>query len=748
VSHVLLRVFPELLFAYHGRSLLVTDRRGEIGSGLEGLYERDLRLLSRYRLLVHGRPPRLDAISTVDAHSTLAYYVCPPRPDDGGEADALGLSELEDDRQVVVRLARFVGRGLHEVLDVANHGTTPARLGLAWELAADFADLVEARAGKRQQRAPVEVSWRADPGGGAELRFEYRHPDLPRGALVRLTPIHPTGQPPGWDGERIGWGLELAPQASARCCLTVSPIVDRLVHAPLFGRGSFAEAAPAPSWRRGAAHVEASDATLQRAWDTAVADLADLALGEGASPVERGVPAAGQPLYGTLFGRDALTVAGQALMLSPEIAEGALRALARLIGVQDDDFFDEQPGRVPQQVRDSPLALLGLTPWRHDYGDYAAPCAFLVLLGGYHIVTGDTRTVRELLEPARRVLAWLEERADLDGDGFLEYKTRSPKGQRHQGWKDSGDAVVDHTGRQVEPPVASCELQGYWYAARLLMAEVYFAVGETTVALGLLRRAGELKRRFDARFWLPEERFYAFGLDAAKRPIRSISSNVGHCLATGIVPKERAAEVVRRLMAEDMFSGWGIRTLSADNPAYNPLKYHLGSVWPSENATIAFGMKRYGFAAECNALCRAQLDAAALFEHHRLPETFGGHRRDADHPHPGLYPDSCAPQAWSASAVVWFVQAMLGLWSYAPLKMLFVDPTLPEWLPALTLREMRVGDARVSLRFERGADGATTYRVVDRDGAVRVLRQSPPSDVQASAIGRLRDLAGSLLPGH
>jgi glycogen debranching enzyme len=530
-TEILLRVYPELLFAWHGHSLLVTDRAGMLApDGLQGLYEHDVRLLSRYRLLVHGRPPRLDALSGVDPHSTLAYYVAPPTPDAAGEVDALGLSREEADRQVVIRVVRFVGRGLHEDVEVANYGLTPARLDLAWQLAADFADLVEQRGGKRQQQAPVTTTWHPTPEGG-ELRFDYQHPRLRRGSLVRVT-----GGPPGaglaWADGQLALPLILEPRERRRLCLVVAPIVDNQLQEPLFGCGAFGVAAAqagstSAAWTTRATRLETPNATVQRAWDRAVADLGTLALGDGRTAAEQTVPAAGVPLYVTLFGRDALTASGQGLLFAPELAEGALR-----------------------------------------------------------------------------------------------------------------------------------------------------------------------------------------------------------------------------LLATDMFSGWGIRTLSADNPAYNPFKYHLGSVWPVENATTCFGLKRYGLVAECHTLAKGILDAAALFEHHRLPETFGGHPRDADHPHPGIYPDACAPQAWSASAVAWLVQSMLGLWTYAPLGVVVVEPVLPPWLPELSLRGLRVGRGRVSLQFKRDANGRTDYRVLEREGGLRVLRQPPPEDLRARPLGRLRELAESLLPGH
>lgn len=750
LSEIALRVYPGLLFAYHGRSLLITDTGGTIAQELQGLYEHDARLLSRYRLLVNGAPPRLDAISAINPHSTLGYYVCPPRADSDDDKDALGLSTDEIDRQVVIRVARFVGQGMHEDVEVTNHGLDRAELELTWELDADFADLLEARGGVRRQEAPVSVDWRLTPEGGGELRFDYRHPELKRGVIVRFPSV---GAPPRCEEGKVTYKIELGAQESCWFCVEVSPVSDGEVCKPFFGCDAFGSEQSEVdrikhAWLRDATRIRTGNPVVQQTWNRAVSDLASLALGHEESDAEKMVTMAGVPLYDTFFGRDALTIGGQGLFISPRLAEGALRTAARYIGEKDDDFYDEQPGRVVQQVRDSPLGLLGITPWLHDYGDYAAPCAFLVLLGGYHVVTGDRELTRQMLDPAKKVLDWLDNRADLDGDGFLEYKSRSTKGQKHQGWKDSGDPVRYEDGSEAEPPIAACEIQGYWYAAKLLMAEVFMALGEPARAAGLLRDAVALKKRFNERFWMPEEQFYAFALDSEKRQVKSITSNVGHCLATGIIEHAHAAETVRRLMAPDMFSGWGIRTLSDKHPAYNPIKYHLGSVWPVENATTAFGMKRYGFWRECNAVAKGMFDAATLFEHHRLPETFGGYPRDKRHPHPGIYPDACAPQGWSATAIAWLIQAMLGLWSYAPLNLVMVDPVLPPWLPELTVRDLHVGRSRVSIRFKRDRSGKTDYKVLERKGPVHVVRQPAPDDVSAGPFDRMRALAGSMLPGH
>jgi glycogen debranching enzyme len=757
MSEILLRVFPNHHFVSHGHALLITDRVGMITGGLDGLYLHDTRLLSRYRLLVHGSPPRLDALSPVAGHSTLAYYFCAP----DWAAAPEQLAQEEQDRQVVLRIARFVGWGLHEDVEVTNHGQRIAHLDLAWELAADFADFLEVGDGHRPWGSAVPGRWQQLADGPPTVHFDSSRPPNGRGMMLR---VQGTRSTPHWDGERLSYSVTLGPQESHTICLVVAPVLDGKVQEPTFGCDAFVmteasdhdrsatddphPADPAmPAWPATPTRLEAANVTVQQAWDRAVADLAALALGDGTTDAERAVPAAGSPRYLTLFGRDTLTTGVQALLATPTVAEGALRLLTRHLGTKDDDFYDEQPGRVLQELRDGPEAVLRHNAYLHYYGDYAAPCLYLLLIGAHHVAVGDAEFTRQFLDPAERVLAWLEERGDLDGDGFLEYHTLSPKGPKHQGWKDSDNAIVYADGRQVEPPVATCELQGYWYAAKLLMAEVFLALGHPARAFELYRQAEDLKRRFNERFWVTEEHFLAFALDAEKRQVTSIASNAGHCLAAGIVDGVHAADVVQRLMAPDMFSGWGIRTLSATNPAFNPFSYHLGSVWPAENATTALGMKRYGFARETNELSKGIFDVAALFEYMRLPETFGGHHRDARHPHPGIYPEACAPQAWSASAVMWLIQSILGMWSYAPLQALIVDPALPDWLPEVTLHDLQVGQARASLRFYRDGSGQTDYQVLAKEGSLHVLRQPPPNAL-VGPITRMRELVESLLPGH
>jgi glycogen debranching enzyme len=341
----------------------------------------------------------------------------------------------------------------------------------------------------------------------------------------------------------------------------------------------------------------------------------------------------------------------------------------------------------------------------------------------------------------------LDEYADFDHDGFSEYKTRSEQGLRNQGWKDSDDAIVHEDGSQAEPPIAACEEQAFVYIAKLHLSEVLWWLGEKDEARRLYHAASELKKRFNEAFWMEDLGFVAMGLDGEKRHIRSIASNAGHCLATGILDPSLVQRTADRLFENDMFSGWGVRTLSDRHPAYNPYSYHRGSVWPVEHGSFAVGFVRYGLHDHAERICRAQFEAASLFDFYRLPELFAGHARDADHPFPGHYPNANSPQAWSASATWCLLQAMLGLYPYAPLNLLLVDPQLPVWLPEVTLHNLHVGGAVIDLRFYRSKKGESDYEVLEKRGPLHVVRQPSPWSLTATFGERLQDALSSLLPG-
>ena len=364
------------------------------------------------------------------------------------------------------------------------------------------------------------------------------------------------------------------------------------------------------------------------------------------------------------------------------------------------------------------------------YGTVDAPFLFVTLLHELYRFTADEGLLERYYEAAAACLEWAARYGDIDGDGFVEYRPLSPKGYRNQGWKDAFDAVVYPDGSLVSPPIAICEVQGYYYDALRRMAEVARLCGRAEEAAAYERRAVELCERLNDAFWLKDDGTYALGLDPDKRPIATVASNAGHLLWSGAVPTDRAARLARRLLARDMFSGWGVRTLSADNPAYDPVSYQRGSVWPHDNGIIALGLKRYGFWREANRIAEGIFAAAAHYERHSLPEVFAGIDRAADSI-PVPYTDANMPQAWAAGSIFMLLQAILGLEPDPARRRLLLAPALPEWLPEVKLRNLTVFDGKVDLRFS-GVGPLTKVEVLRREGAVHV--EVIPGDVSLAPV--------------
>ena len=710
---------------YRDQSLLITAPDGEVREAIEGFYYANTRLLSRFGLRSNGRALMPVQVAPAGDRTLVAYYQDPRLTND----------ETAQDRALILQLTITLGSGFHVDVDARNHSLLPIVTQLELLLASDFADLDEPRSGKRLLDAEVRRTCMLP--ATSEMRFDCLQPGLDEHVRLEFS------TPPDCREEGVAWELTLAPQAAWHSCIELVPTHEGREIRPVAGcYGAISDGSDdGANWTRKSTRVSSSNDSVVRSYDRAVQDLGSLALNEGPRE-EHAAFAAGIPFYQNPFGRDLLTTSWQALLAASEPIESAVRLCARTQGKVVDDFRDEQPGRIIQQLRSGPLNLLNINPRGRYYSDYASPGDFLVALGQHFMWTGDKDFFRQLLPSAERVLHWLDSQADLDGDGFYEYKTRSPQGDRNQGWKDSDRAIPNDDGTDASLPLATCEVQGYVYAGKQQLGAAMLALGQLRAGMRLLGEASDLKRRFNHAFWMPQERFIALALDGQKRQVRSIASNAGHCLATGIVDRSHASAVAGRLMAPDMFSGWGVRTLSAAHPAYNPFSYHLGSVWTVEQATIAFGLKRYGFGVLANDLARGTFELAERFELHRLPEAVGGQQRDRMHPIPGLYPKACWPQAWSSGAIILLLQAILGLRPIAPAGVLLVYPELPDWLPDLTLENLRIGNSRLTIRFHREPDGSTGYRVVERSGRVRVLLQPPDNSVRHSPIKRILDAAG------
>jgi glycogen debranching enzyme len=726
---------PDSIYISHGRSVLAARRDGTIDAGRgHGLFVHETRLLSRLRYLIDGEAPEANVLSNVEQHSWLGYFIrVAPGVDPGPVDRGSGQVPAASRNPVELRVSRFAGEGLHEDLDLTNFARGATRFALAIELDADFADLAET-GGTREQLGTIERSWLDE----RTLRFAYTVGDSFARAVTIAFSRPPVKRDP------VTFDVALAPHESWHLCIDVSPTIDGTTTTPVhrcrdFRRGDN------PLDRRVLAFTitDVVLGTLQQAtYDLAALRLFDLDTSDRAWTM-----AAGLPMYVALYGRDALTAPWQAAMLDPRLMEGVLHVLARNQGTQVDDWRDEQPGRMLHEMHTGPLSALDLNPRARSYGSTTTSGLYPFIVAELWHWTGDRELVEPFLDPALRALEWLDRDGRRDRDGFYGYKTRSRDGVRNQGWKDSDDAIVDTSGRLVDPPIATCEEQGFVYIAKLHLSETLWWLGRKREARRLFREARELKKRFNAAFWNEEDGFFVLGLDANQRQVRSIASNAGHCIATAICDADKVRRVADRLFEPDLFSGWGIRTLSDRHPAYNPYSYHLGSIWPVEHGTFALGFMRYGLHERAQQLARAQFEAAALFDFYRLPELFSGHARDDDHPFPAVYPNANTPQAWSASTTFCLLQSMLGLYPYAPLHMLLVDPHLPDWLPEITLRDLRVGEATVTIRFRRRRDGSSTYTVLRKRGKLHVVRQATPWSLTTSFAERLRDSLVSLLPG-
>jgi glycogen debranching enzyme len=735
------QVRADTLYAWKGPSLLVTTPRGECGETqpLSGFYYREARVLRTLRIEINGVAPWL-AEATMAAPDRLEFtYVHPEitQPGGGGTGqagdeegvDAHGLPE----RSLDLRTTCVTGViGLEVVLVITNRARRQVSFDLRCVLDADFADIQEAAFG-RQQSSPVRAS-----ASDAAVTFEYANPQLPYRCRVG-------GE--GWNAAvqngvaSLGAAVVLEPQQTRRFTLRVKTWF-RDVALPETDAQKREDALDA--WRSRFTRVSIpGNSELGRAFERNVRDVGSFPMLDG-EPDEWLALQAGVPAYPAFFGRDAVTAGWQAAALDcGEALDAALTRLGRLQSARFDDWHDEQPGRIPYQVRTGPLALLNLNPYSAYYADFASPLMFVIALANLYAWTGDRRVLERHWDAARRILEWAREHGDADRDGYLEYLTRSSKGTKNQGWKDSGDAIVYDDGSPVPSPIATCELQGYWYIAQELMGLMADVMNQRDDATALLSSAAELKERFNRDWWMPDEQFFALALDPGKQQIRSITSNVGHCLATGIIDAEHRPAVVGRMFAPDLFSGWGIRTLSSSHAFYNPLSYHRGSVWAVEQGTIIFGLRRFGFNARALDLTRALFDLAALYPDDRIPECVGGYAR-GDGTTPGAYPRANTPQLWNATSFPLALQSMLGLVPLAPADTLLVDPILPTWMPEVVVRGLRVGHAKVSLRFWRDHHGTSRWDVLHRQGTLHVVRQPPPEARSVNFVDRAKALAESL----
>ena len=697
------QVGPPLISIHQGQTVLISEPDGQINWPSEkGLYFFDTRVVSSWAIYANGEPWELLNGGAISYYASRIFLT--------------NRSFLTEDGTIAPRtlgctISRSISGGMHEDLDITNNSMMPVRFQLEIALRCDFADIFEVKSGHIVRRGRITTDW-SEPH--QQLRTTYLNGDFGRAVTISPTrlPVRAV-----YANGRLSFEVALEPGKAWHCCLLYELADrDRNFAAPPDCVGYSHQSHHAETmadWLKNVVEIRTSNEEFYRLFRQALEDMAALRLPIAGTDHMVFLPAAGLPWFVAPFGRDSLIVSLQNTLIYPEFARGALEILGSLQATEEDNYRDAEPGKILHEMRYGELAHFKLIPHTPYYGTADATPLYLITLHAAWRATGDRALLEQHLETAERCLSWIDQYGDRDGDGFQEYQTRSPVGYENMGWKDSGDSVVYPDGSVVKGPKALCELQGYVYSAWIRMAEVFDALGKPDRAQTMRAKASALFDHFNEAFWDEELGFYAYALDGEKKKVLSVSSNAGHCLWSGIVPREHAKKVVERLMAPDMWTGWGIRTLSANHPAFNPYNYQTGSVWPHDNAIIAMGFKLYGFGAEAARIAHDISIAASHFLLNQLPELYTAFERD-ETTFPVQYIGANVPQAWAAGSAFMLTQAILGFLPDAPRNKLYVDPSLPEWLPDLTVQDLRVGRHKLDIRFWRERE-QTAFEVTKGD---------------------------------
>ncbi len=716
----------------HGNLFLLTDQFGDIHSDSRGLglYRDDTRLLSCSVLRVSGERPVVLQGSTGANYRGVIQLTNPTLDRNPNDKIRPGQSLLGK-KLGITRDRLLSGIAIEERIRIVNFAERDETVDILLELADDAADIFEVRGLPRDRGKLLPIA-----ATSSRVTFRYDGLDSRRrqtwvafsepGAFEQVGP----GDLVDLGGSlRYRWTWNLAAGAEHELSFIVWA-GDAPIPAPSARTPDAHELFPDPpriaadegatayhAWARSTTAVATDHELLNRTISRSVADLR-LLVNDGPGDGQRYV-AAGVPWFTTLFGRDSIITALQTLAFRPQLAVEALDVLASLQATEVDDWRDAEPGKILHEFRAGETARAGELPHSPYYGSIDSTPLWLVLLGATYEWTGDRALVDRLWPNALAALRWIDEWGDKDGDGFVEYERRSPRGLLNQGWKDSGDAIRDRHGTELRAPIALAEVQGYVFDAKTRMAGLARMRGDVELADRLIRETETLRSRFEEAFWVEDQRYYAMALDADKRQADAIASNAGHCLWSGIISPARARDVADRLLSPSLFSGWGIRTYGQGQPGFNPFGYHTGTVWPHDTSIAAAGLKRYGFQDEANRLVGQVFEAAQHFTEFRLPELFCGFDREKA-PMPVPYPVACSPQAWSAGAAFMFLQTMLGLRGHAEANELeLLRPNLPDWLGKVTVSNLRIGEASVDLLFHRWR-GTTSAEVLRKVGDLSV----------------------------
>ena len=684
---------------------LLTDMSGDISESNHGhgLYTKDTRFLSRLALTINGEKLRMLS-SEADENYISRIVLTNPKTERDGQL-TLWPESIEVER------TRFIYQDvLYETLKATNFNPHREKFELSLLFDADFCDMFIVR-GFQDGQVGKKTGAR-QCGSGFEIGYDGAD-SVQRKLLVEWA-AEPADVDMSEKGVAVTYRLELEAGESQSLDFLLSPVVGGVKP----GRHSREKAVGQlrrsyDEWEAESTAVDSDLPLFNRLYDRGLQDIRVLLtdLGYGRFPV------AGLPWFAVPFGRDCLIAALQMLPIHPEIAKGTVLTMARYQGDRADSWRDEQPGKIMHELRSGELAGTNQIPFTPYYGSIDATPLFLVLIGEYVKWTDDAELFKAMLPHIRRALEWIDTYGDRDGSGFISYFQESAKGIANQGWKDSGNSIVHRSGEYAKAPIALVEVQGYVYQAKTTLAKLLGTLKEQSGAddwadwsIRLKSEAEQLRERFEEAFWVEGDRFYALALDEERKPVETVTSNPGHVLMSGMMKRDRAAAVARKLVSESLFSGYGIRTMAAGEKGYNPMSYHNGSIWPHDNSLCLMGLNAQGFHAEALVVMEGLLKAGACFENNRLPELFCGY--SSERGNPVRYPVACSPQAWAAATPLVFLQVMLGLRLDHANRRIFMQPILPEGMNRLSVRRIRLGAGRLDVNVTRGGGtGAYTVEV-------------------------------------
>ncbi|GAB6098619.1 glycogen debranching N-terminal domain-containing protein [Halanaerocella petrolearia] len=674
---------------------IVSDQLGNIALDNDqgyGLYTADTRFVSGLELTINDREPIFLSAAEEDNYINQIHLA-------NQEFEAN--NQLVDKETVGIKRNRFINDLLYEKVELNNYNNFPVELELKFKFAADYRDILDIRDFAAMEYDNSVELIEQETG----LKFSYQGSD----DIVRRTKVTCQPEPVEINNQEIKYKLTLSPKESKEVYLYIIPeLKEEKVEVKDYDLALEELKESYKNWEAQGTEIKTDNQEFNQLLERSNLDLRTLMadFGQGDFPV------AGIPWYVCPFGRDGLITALQMMLLNSEIAKSTLRTLAQYQGQEVDPSRDEEPGKIFHELRFGEMANVGVTPHSPYYGTADATPLFLILVAKYYRWTNDLSLVKELLPAIKKALDWIDEYGDRDGDGFIEYEASPELGYEVQVWKDSQDSMRQQDGSIAESPMAVSEVQGYVYRAKNDLVSILEQLDEIKLSRQLEKETQELKDKFESKFWLNDREFYALALDQNKDQLVSLTSDIGHCLWSGIIADDKAQQVVEKLVADDMASGWGIRTMSDKDQGYNPISYHNGSVWPHDNSLIVAGMKNYGYSQAANKIIEQLLAASKEFDYYRLPELYCGFDKSE-----GLvdYPIACSPQAWAAATPYLLLESVLGLEVDLPNNKLYLDPTLPSDMNTIEVKDLTLGDYQLDFEVVQKGEEVEVNLLSDSD---------------------------------